>query len=159
MMSKPKEHQISFQPDNGLMYLIQQVTGKPSHEILGFFYDFGKEVFSIGIKNMKTNQREIRKNIEDIFPGTAIPFKILVKAYRPYKEEWARGTVEIGFPDNPSYMNQKEVDEMITVILENSLLGTNTNLPLFQAPAPRANKMYKDLIVKALKENSDGTTV
>lgn len=158
-MSKPKQHEISFHPDNGLMYLIQQVTGKPSHEILGFFYDFGKEVFSIGIKNMKTNQRDIRKNIEDIYPGTAIPFRILVKATRRYKEQYAYGTVEIGFPDNPSYMDQKQVDAMIITIMENSLLGTDTQLPAFLPPKARANKMYKDLIVKALKENSDGTTV
>ena len=114
-MSKVVERAIRFIPDSGLMYLIQNVTKQSSDEILGFFYDFGKQVLIIGIDNMEG--RNIRKHIEAIYPETAIPFKLLVKGnkqtyvwdnvqrkYMTTTEPVYSGTIEVTFPDRPSYM-------------------------------------------------------
>lgn len=150
-----KENSFSFQPDQGLMYLIQQITNKPSAEILGFYYDLGKQIFEIGLKNMKTNQREIRKVVEDMYPGTAVPFKMLVKARRGYKENHAHGSVEITFPDNAVYMNREEIEAMMTDLMENSLLGAEHQFPAFTSPPPVAGKMYKKLIEEILRGKKD----
>lgn len=144
------------------MYLIQQVTKQSTDEILGFFYDFGKQIFIIGCENM--TGRSIRKDIQALYPGTAIPFKILVKGYKTnhmwdpntktYRNaESYSGTLEVTFPDNPTYMN---TDKMIEVIIEKQLLG-GSSLPDFDVPKSRTPKMYKDLIDGVLKKN--GQTV
>lgn len=138
------------------MYLIQQVTKQPTAEIIGFFYDFGKQVFITGCENM--TGRSIRKDIQLLYPGTAIPVKMLVKAdktYNIWNEQTKRyvsgdgysGTCEVTFPDNPIYMN---TDSIIDMIVEQQLLGGAT-LPDFEAPKSRTPKMYKDLIEQVLK--------
>lgn len=141
---------MSFHPDAGLMYLIQQVTKLPSDEILGFFYDFGKEVFVVGIKNMAG--RSIRKDIQALYPGTAIPFKILVKGYKGYGQG-PSGSIEVTFPDNSTYMDTEKLMEMI---MEKTLLG-GSSLPDFEAPKSRTPKLYKDLIEQVLKGKTDET--
>ncbi len=126
------------------MYLIQQITKQPTDEILGFFYDFGKEVFIIGMENM--DGRSIRKDIQAMYPGTDIPFKMLVKGHKGYGQG-PTGTIEVTFPDNPTYIDTEKLMEMI---MEKMLLG-GTSLPPFGPPMSRTPKMYKDLIEKVLK--------
>lgn len=158
------EKMLSFRPDAGLLYLIQQVTKKPTDEILGFFYDFGKEVFIIGVQNMAG--RSIRKDIQAMYPGTAIPFKILVKGQKSHRawnqatgqyinKDSYSGTLEVTFPDNPTYM---DTEKLMDVIMEKALLG-GSHLPDFEAPKSRTPKLYKDLIEQILKGPSDGTTL
>lgn len=139
------ENKISFCPDSGLMYLIQSTTNQSSDEILGFFYDFGKQVLIDGLKNMKTNQRSIRKDIQAMYPGTAIPFRLLVEAARA---SYYGGTyIYVSFPDNANWMDTKD---LLEVIIERSLLG-GSSLPNFEAPPSKTPKMYKELIAKVLK--------
>lgn len=132
------------------MYLIQQITKQPTDEILGFFYDFGKEVFIIGMENM--GGRSIRKDIQAMYPGTDIPFKMLVKGYKGYGQG-PTGTIEVTFPDNPTYMDTEKLMEMI---MEKVLLG-GTSLPPFEPPKSRTPKMYKDLIQQVLKGKQNET--
>ena len=143
-----QEKMLNFHPDAGLMYLIQQVTKQPTDEILGFFYDFGKEVFIVGIQNMKTNQREIRKNIEALYPGTAIPFLLNVEGgKRGYNGLPYGGTIKATFPTNTSYM---DTEKLMELIMEKTLLG-GSSLPDFDAPPSRTPKMYKTLIDQVIK--------
>jgi len=136
------------------MYLIQQVTKQSTDEILGFFYDFGKEVFILGIKAMKPNQRDIRKNIEAIYPGTAIPFLLNVEGgKRGYAGQPFHGTIKATFPTNTTYM---DTEKLIEMIMEKTLLG-GSSLADFEAPKSRTPKMYKDLIETVLKGKSDET--
>jgi hypothetical protein len=134
------------------MYLIQQVTKQPTDEILGFFYDFGKEVFIVGMKNMEG--RSIRKDIQAMYPGTVIPFKMLVKGHKGYGQG-PSGNIEVTFPDNPTYM---DTDKLMDMIMEKQLLG-GTSLPDFDPPASRTPKMYKDLIKQVLKGPKKDETV
>lgn len=142
------------------MYLIQQVTKKPTAEIIGFFYDFGKQIFITGCENM--TGRSIRKDIQILYPGTAIPVKILVKGEKTYNiwnEKTKRytsgdsfsGTMEVTFPDNATYMDTEKIVDMI---VEQELLG-GCSLPDFEAPKSRTPKMYKDLIDQVLKGKDD----
>lgn len=135
------------------MYLIQQVTKQPTDQILGFFYDFGKQVAIMGIENMEG--RSIRKDIQAMYPGTAIPFKMLVKGHRGYGGVNGGGgpnaNIEVGFPDNPTYMDTEKLMEMI---MEQTLLGGSA-LPDFEAPASRTPKMYRDLIKEILDKKPE----
>lgn len=151
-----KENMLSFHPDQGLMYLIQQVTKQPTDEILGFFYDFGKQVFIIGCQNMKGSQGDIRKNIEALYPGTAIPFLINVEGgkqrlYDPNDDDedklQYKGTIKATFPTNTVYMN---TDKLMDMVMEKTLLG-GSSLADFEPPKSRTPKMYKDLIKGILK--------
>jgi hypothetical protein len=144
-----KEKMLQFLPDAGLMYLIQQTTKQSTDEILGFFYDFGKEVFIIGVQNM--SGRSIRKDIQAMYPGTAIPFKLLVKAHKWHAG--IGGSLEVTFPDNPTYMNTEKLMEMI---MEKTLLG-GASLPDFDAPKSRTPKLYKDLIQQVLRKDNEQT--
>lgn len=136
------------------MYLIQQTTKLPTEEILGFFYDLGMKVAEIGIEKMEG--RGIRKDIRDVFPGSCVPFKLLVKGrlqrqwmpgggYGTTDEFW--GSIEITFPDKSRSVDQKALLEKI---VERSLLD-GESLPNFPQPANRTPKMYQDLIESAIK--------
>lgn len=156
---KFKEKMLTFRPDAGLMYLIQQTTKQSTDDILGFFYDFGKEVFIVGIKNMKHNQRDIRKNIEAIYPGTCIPFHLNVEGGKHYyygakgddeDEHKYHGTITATFPNNPTYM---DTEKLIEMIMEKNLLG-GSSLPDFETPKSKTPRMYKDLIDEVLKKKT-----
>lgn len=135
------------------MYLIQQTTKLPTEEILGFFYDLGMKVAQIGIEKMEG--RGIRKDIRDVFPGSCVPFKLLVKGnlqrawtptgYSTTEEFW--GSIEITFPDKSRSVDQKALLEKI---VERSLLD-GESLPNFPQPQNRTPKMYQDLIESAIK--------
>jgi hypothetical protein len=149
MKSNITESNIQFFPDTGLLYLIQQNTKQPTEDILGFFYDFGKEVLIKGIEGMKVGQRNIRKDIRDFYPNTAIPFKMLVESYRGHSGQIFRSHISVSFPSNITPMNTKEI---INLIAERHLLG-GSSLPAFEKPRVESPKMYKKLIKEVLKKN------
>lgn len=138
------------------MFLIQETSKLPTEEILGFFYDLGVRVAEIGIDKMEG--RGIRKDIRDDFPGTAIPFKLLVKGrktrqwtpsgYTNADEFW--GSIEVTFPDKSRGVDQKALMEKI---VERSLLD-GESLPNFPKPKSKTPKMYKDLIAEVFKKET-----
>ena len=130
------------------MFLIQSVTHQTTDEILGFFYDFGKEVLIQGIAKMEG--RSIRKDIRDYYPGTAIPFKLLCEAYK-WSGSVSGATIYVEFPDNSTHI---DTEELIQMIMERELLGGSA-LPPFEQPKSRNPKMYKDLIEKVLRGRID----
>jgi len=153
MEEQKKKITISFSADEALMYLIQQTTKLPTEEILGFFYDLGMKVAEMGIEKMEG--RGIRKDIRDVFPGSNIPFKLLVKGRMQRQHTptgWANsgifyGGIEVSFPDKSRGVDQRALLEKI---VERSLLD-GESLPNFPQPASKTPKMYKDLIAQAVK--------
>ena len=139
-----KDENISFCPDAGLMYLIQSVTKQNSAEIMGFFFDFGKAVLFEGVDKM--TGKSIRKDIRDYYPGTAIPFKLLVETSKWGSEAVKSGTIYVEFPDNTMYI---KTDELMTMIFERAVLGSS-GIPDFEQPKSKTPKMYKDLIAGVL---------
>ena len=140
------------------MYLIQETTKQPTEEILGFFYDLGMRVGELGIEKMEG--RGIRKDIRDDYPGTSIPFKLMVKGRRTKRwtptgwsptEEFS-GDIEVTFPDKSRGVDQKA---LMDKIVERTLLD-GESLPNFPKPKSRTPKMYAELI-KQILQNKDSS--
>jgi hypothetical protein len=158
-MEKPKKITANYNFDQFLMYLIQDVTKKSSAEILSFFYDLARQVCVIGVEKMRVNQGAIDKKIDDFFPGTSIPFHMRVKGHK-YTNRWNPHTrqyedqesvfnaiVDVGFPDRPTYLNEKSLNHVCEALLEQTLLGGEVvPVPPFEKPQPSSGKMYKKLM-------------
>lgn len=147
----------SYTFDAFLLYLIQDVTKRPTAEILNFFNELGKAVSEIGTE--KRTGSGIRKDITDYFPGTSIPFHMLVKGHKR-NQNWNNQTkmyegisefmmcyVEIGFPDKAMHIKAQDLDEIAVAIMEKALMdGEEVNMPLFVKPEFKSPKMYKSLM-------------
>lgn len=160
-MSEQMEVKLSFNFDMYLMYLIQDVTKKSSVDILAFFNDLARAVANIGVE--KRTGSGIRKDIHNFFPGTSIPFKMLVKGHK----QWNRGNynrqtgkfegeekqifgcrVEVMFPESHLYMSEEQLGKISEALMERELLGGDgMSLPNFERPDPKTPKLYKDLMV------------
>ena len=142
---------LTFAADESLMYLIQQTTKAPTEEILGFFLDLGQKIAQIGIDKMEG--KGIRKDVRDIYPGTNVPFKILVKGgkRRIWDQGWKfsgyEAHIEVSFPEMILGVDQKALVEKI---IERTLLD-GESLPNFPQPKNKTPKMYRELIEEVLK--------
>lgn len=137
----------TFSTDQWLMYCIQDITKLSSIEILGFFSDLGKHVAEVGIENIETKGQtlKMRKEINDVFPNTQIPFRMLVTGGVAYsKAKCYQYRVSVFFPESKSLV-QHDQDKLSNIIMENALLGGN-DLPPFEKPKSRTTKIYKDLM-------------
>lgn len=159
-MDKQIETKIRFSLNRFLMYTIQDVTGKPSVDILAFFHDLSRSIANIGLE--KNKGKGIRKDLEDFFPGTSVPFKMLIKGHK----SWHRGTwnphtrqyegeekdvfdvsVEIGFPDNSLGIPEAQMKNISEALAERELLGGDgITLPAFEKPETKTPKMYKSMM-------------
>ena len=146
------------------MYHIQEITKKPSVDILSFFYELSREVCTIGIKKRKNSYGSIYKKIDDFFPGTSVPFNICVRGNptggRYYSNWHGSGTnhsdsdtqnftcsVDIGFPDRATYMEESKLKDIETALVEQALLGgAGVHIADFVKPEIKASKMFKDLM-------------
>lgn len=141
--------------DQFLLYLIQDVTKKPSVEILTFFYELAREVVNMGIEGRKDDHSGIYKKIDNFFPGTSIPFHMLVdgRVYSGWgtNEDRFECSVEIGFPDRGNYMDEKELKKIEEALMEHTLLGgVGVIIPNFTKPEIKVPKMYKSLMAKVI---------
>jgi hypothetical protein len=146
--------------DNYLMYLIQDVTKKDTVDIIAFFSDLSKAVSTIGQE--KKTGGGIRKEILDFFPGTSIPFRMMVKGsisrfvrnWDPVSKRFINEetktfscTVEVGFPEETLYMSEEKVERITEALLERELLGGgDIQLPAFDRPSPSTPKMYQKMM-------------
>jgi hypothetical protein len=175
---------VEYRFDQYLMHLIQEVTKRPPIEILAFFYELSEQVADIGSKTaMKDGNRRIRKKIVEYFPGTSIPFRILVTgSRRTVYQKGAHGNysthdgsfecwAEVGFPENRTYIKEKDLRVITDALMEKALLDApldNVVLPEFAKPVIKTPKMYKPLMdaflgrksepKKSRKKKADGTT-
>jgi hypothetical protein len=141
------------------MYLIQDVTKRPSIEIINFFHELATQVAEIG--QQKKTGEGIHKKIDDYFPGTSIPFHMELEGRptreydyktRTYKEaETFSCSVNVGFPNRSTYIDDKVFEEIGDFLMEKALLGVDVpadspaNQP-FVRPEVRSPKMYKALM-------------
>jgi hypothetical protein len=151
----------SYVFDQFLMYLIQDVTKKPTAEILNFFYELAGQVAQVGFKTRKG--RGIDKRIDDYFPGTSIPFHMRLKGhpghnnmtwdpttrrYAQVEEKYDYSAfVDVGFPERITKINEDVLNEAAVAIMEKHLLGGDgMDLPAFERPVQSSGKMYKKLM-------------
>ncbi len=157
---KPLRSKLYYQFDAHLLYLVQEVSKRPSAEILNFFNELGKQVCDIGIENR--TGRSIRKNLVEYFPGTSIPFRMLVKGYksRQYRqhppgggayaaedEEFMSCYIEVGFPDKKLHVKSQDLDDIAVQLMERALLGGDeVKMAPFIRPEIKTPRMYKALM-------------
>ena len=150
---------LKYRLDSFLMYLIQDVTKRPSIEIINFFHELSNQIAELGQEKRTGNG--IHKKIDDYFPGTSIPFHLELKGHpnREYNYQTRKYAdaekfvckVEIGFPDRSTYIDDKVFEEIGDFLMEKALLGVEVpadspaNQP-FVRPETRSPKMYKKLM-------------
>lgn len=154
---------LNYRFDSFLMYLIQDVTKRPSIEIINFFHELSTQVAEMGQE--KRTGHGIHKKIDDYFPGTSIPFYLELKGSPNVNRRYDRKTgqyisdekttfscyVEVSFPNRPTYMDAKVLEEIGDFLMEKALLGVEVpadspaNAP-FARPETSSPKMYKDLM-------------
>src|ERR1035437_1760313 len=138
--------------DEFLMYLVQDITKRSSADILNFFHELGRQVSEVGFSNMKGSS--IHKKITDYFPGTSVPFHLLVKGAKQ-NGRWNPSTrryenveayycsVEVGFPDKGTYIEEKDLNDISVKLMEKSLLGREeVGIASFTRPNISTPRMY-----------------
>lgn len=145
------------------MYLIQQTTKQSSDDILGFFFDFGKEAtiqISESVAKKKGNQRSFKRYLENYYPGTVIPFMIEVEGYL-HKDtatnikNLTSAYVTVSFPNNTTYI---DTQKMMDQIIEKQLLG-GSSIPDFEPPKTFASGGLKGLVEQVLGNRQNGQTL
>jgi hypothetical protein len=155
MANEPVAVKMNYKFDAFLLYLIQQQSNKPSAEIMNFFHELCKQVCAIGVD--KRTGRGIRKNITDYYPGTSVPFNLLVKGrirgrYDHKTQQHIDGQdmacdVEVGFPTQKVYVKEQALDEIAVAIMEQALMdGEEITRPPFVRPDIKTPPMYRDLM-------------
>lgn len=152
----PVQTRYNFDPY--LMHLVQEITKRPTAEIIAFFYELTSQVAEIGADNRRG--RSIRKHIVDYFPGTSVPFKLLVKGWKSSTADWDQATKQyvnrrevfsceatVSFPESRMYMKEEELKRIQTALMEKALLGgEDVVVEEFKKPEIRTPKMYKPLM-------------
>jgi hypothetical protein len=162
--------------DKWLMYLIQETTKMSTADIMAFFSDLSAAVINLGVqKAAKKNSTYrpvagMRKDIRDFFPGTSIPFKMLIKGHS-YTQRFYSGNgphvtnvennvyykceVEVGFPESREYLTEEYMKNLTEAMLEHSLLGgTPVSLPAFEKPKSKTPKLYVKLMQSVAKQTA-----
>lgn len=151
-------HRITYRFDKYLMYLIQDVTKKPSAEILNFFYELSRALSEESIKKVKNHQRYLKRTATDYFPDSSVPFHVLVKGDIPYHiqrgHKWENNndvwdfTVEVGFPDETSPMPEDELQRVNIELMENALFdaGHHVEAPKFMKPEFKSSESLRKLM-------------
>ncbi len=150
---------LNYRFDSFLMYLIQDITKRPSIEIINFFHELATQVATLGQE--KRTGHGIHKKIDDYFPGTSIPFHMELEGRprqhyntntRRYEDlNMFQCAVNVGFPERSTYIDDKVFEEIGDFLMEKALLGVEVpadspaNQP-FVRPEVRSPKMYKALM-------------
>jgi hypothetical protein len=144
--------EASYRFDAFLMHLVQDTTKRSSADILNFFHELGRQVSEMGF--IKNKGRGIRKEMHDYFPGTSIPFHMLVKGHKSYGR-WDYSTnkqikadsywcsVEVGFPSQITSIKEEELQNISVGLMEKALLdGGEVVVAPFVRPEIKTPKMY-----------------
>lgn len=121
----------SFTIDKSLGYLIQNLTGDSTQEILGYYYGIAQ--FYVDNLNEKSSARWLDKNIVLFYKETPITYRIRVRGPGPgtYREI-ANISIDVTFPKDSSEFN---VTELMTAMVESGLgLNDEQNMPMFEKP-------------------------
>lgn len=165
---------VSYKFDMNLLHLIQEVTKRPTSEILIFFYELINQVADIGAQDKLaegSTTGRIQKNIVNYFPGTSVPFHLRVKGFRSTKSDYNpitrcyenleavyRCSADLSFPKANTYMNEEQLRSIQTALMEKALLGgENVELPPFDKPKIKTPRMFKALMEEFTKTNENAS--
>lgn len=131
----------SFRVDKAIGYLVQNITGDSTQEILGYFY--GITQFVVDDINKSSRARWLDKNIILFYKETPITYRIRITGSGPtsrYSDK-PSVSVEVTFPKENSAF---DVTELMNAIVESGLgLADEQNMPRFEKPELKTPKALR----------------
>jgi hypothetical protein len=131
-----------FKLDTALGYLIQNITGDSTQEILGYFY--GISQFVVDDINKSSRARWLDKNIILFYKETPITYRIRITGSGPssrYSDTPSVG-IDVTFPKENSAF---DLTNLMDAIVESGL-GLSTEeqtMPLFEKPMFKAPRVLR----------------
>lgn len=136
----------SFSMDRNLAYVIQNITGDSTTDILSYFHQMAINI----VENYaeKKPKHRINKTLEWHYKGTVLPYKLVV--YSSYHEKFDQAVVPLYLYVNfPKKKDDVDVTEMINNVVECGLgLEGNEPLPKFGQPNTRVPAGFKRFLHK-----------
>ena len=136
----------SFDVDRNLGYMIQQITGDSTQEILGYFLGVAQFVMEdIGKKSKAT---WLTKDIVLFYKETSIVFRLTIAGSGPGSSTNAsKSTIEVNvnvaFPKTTERHN---VTKLMDAVVESGLgLADDTNMPLFERPNLKTPRCLREV--------------
>ncbi len=138
-----------FKVDKAIGYLIQNMTGDSTQEILGYFY--GIATFVLEDINKTSKASWLDKNIVLFYKETPITYRIRITGSGPtsrYSEKPSVG-IDVTFPkDNSAF----DVTELMNAVVESGLgLTDEQNMPKFEKPTLKTPKALRKVRIEQEK--------
>lgn len=137
-----------FKVDRNLAYLIQQITGESTEDILAHFLGIATYMGESAIQSKKAIR--LNKELVLFYKETPIPYKLQV--YAGWRDdmrylETAYVSVNVLFPKKARAM---DVTDLITKVTEIGLglIEEDNNLPKFDKPILKSPKCLRDVRIK-----------
>jgi hypothetical protein len=134
----------SFEVNRSLMYLIQNVTGEKTRDILIYFYGMAQYVCEDAMDSSKAVR--VNKNIVFTYKDSPIPFRMNIYSNHGLQQIRHSGGrlscyVAVNFP---AKLDKFNMAGLMNEALEDGLgLGESRDLPLFPKPSLRVPKCLK----------------
>ena len=136
-----------FAIDSNIAYVIQQVTGDPTHEILGYFHGIASYVGDDILKNSKA-QYWVEKNVILFYKESSIPFRLRIDGGRP-KDNIVLN-VSVSFPKKST---EHDCSELMSRIVETGLgLSEEEDMAKFAKPELKTPRCLKSVRLKQEEE-------
>lgn len=133
---------IEFKIDNNIAYLIQQVTGDSTQEILGYFHGISMFVGEDIAKKSKASW--ITKDIILFYKDTSIPYRLIIHGENPTQKVHIR--VEVCFPKKSI---EQDVTDLMNRVVEVGLgLIEEDPMPKFAKPELKSPRCLKPVRLK-----------
>jgi hypothetical protein len=130
-----------FEINKGLGYLIQNVTGDPTNEILGYFHSIA--VFVMNDLFETSNAMYLTKDVVLFYKDTSISYRLRIntanKKFECNRE--AKSRIEVTYPNEQDTV---DVAELVNSTMESDLGLTNTNsMSAFDIPTLKSPRCLK----------------
>jgi len=138
-----------FSIDNNIAYMIQQITGDSTQEILGYFHGIATFVGDDVAKTSKAT-RWIEKNVILFYKETSIPFRLRIDAGR--LSDNMKLSVSVGFPKKSV---EQDVSALMSKVVEVGLGLAEEGLddmPKFDKPILKTPRCLRSVRLKQEEE-------
>lgn len=145
---------VNFALDKNLAFLIQQVTGDSTREILSYFYSLATFTAEQAVKESKA--RHISKKVILMYKDTSIPYKLeIYSGYQWRKNKVVDFQVNLRFPQESAHVDCKNLMNEIAE-LGLGLISEETHpLPKFEKPTFQTPRFLKQLRLEYEKRFKD----
>ena len=134
-----------FKIDNSVAYLIQQVSGDSTQEILGYFHGIAMFVGEDIAKKSKASW--ITKDIVLFYKETPIPFRLIIHGESPTAK--VAMNVEVCFPKKSIEQIEQDVTDLMDKVLEVGLgLAEEDPMPKFLKPELKSPRCLRTVRIK-----------